>query len=157
MQDRSSAGSSTTAAANQADGAGFSTLGRQLERDDAGDGAGEDAADLADMAAADENRAKSGEWPIKREVAQRELGVGVATLGETASPRRIEIALTGQDKGSADGVSSKSAGAILASSSRKASSAAKKKNPRLAKVKGAPKGKKKQASPMIASAYRAGV
>lgn len=35
-----------------------------------------------------------------------------------------------------DGVSKKSAGAILASASRKASPAAKKKNPKLKKVKG---------------------
>jgi hypothetical protein len=38
-----------------------------------------------------------------------------------------------------EGVSEKSAGAILASSSRKASPAAKKANPNLAKVKGASK------------------
>ena len=38
-----------------------------------------------------------------------------------------------------EGVSKKAAGAILASSSRKASAAAKSKNPRLKKVKGAAK------------------
>ena len=40
-----------------------------------------------------------------------------------------------------DGVSMKDAGAILASSSRKASGAAKKANPRLKRVKGSPKKK----------------
>lgn len=57
-----------------------------------------------------------------------------------------------------EGVSSKAAGAILASASRKASPAAKKKNPRLAKVKGEPKATKStKASPMIARAMGAGV
>lgn len=37
-----------------------------------------------------------------------------------------------------EGVSSKAAGAILASSSRNASASAKKKNPKLKKVKGSP-------------------
>ena len=43
-----------------------------------------------------------------------------------------------------EGISKKSAGAILASASRKASKSAKKKNPRLKKVKGKTKAKKKK-------------
>lgn len=40
-----------------------------------------------------------------------------------------------------EGISKKKAGAILAASSRKASPAAKRKNPKLKKVKGKPKGR----------------
>lgn len=52
-----------------------------------------------------------------------------------------------------EGVSSKRAGAILAASSRKASPAAKRKNPRLNKVKGSAKPKR---SSMVASAMLGG-
>ena len=49
-----------------------------------------------------------------------------------------------------EGISSKSAGAILASSSRKASPAAKKKNPKLLKVKGSQPMHKRMADAMDA-------
>jgi len=54
-----------------------------------------------------------------------------------------------------EGVSEDRAGAILASASRKASPAAKKKNPRLNRVKGAAKAGKKKAAPKAAKKAKA--